>query len=377
MGGTLKGVALSLALLALAPAAGAQTPPPVDLIHHLGLVVRVSSSVGNGRDLPAHLIDGDLATAWSSRTGELAGATVSVLVPDDAEVTAVALTAGLTRTVPRDLFRMNPRVARVAIARDGTVVREAALDVEDAGVQTIPVAGRGGLWTVRVAEVRAGARPAWREVSVSELRVMGRAGAPARRAPQVWIDGASLGSGREAVAIAGPFASVEAYCATRAVGPPEACNTPYGDPPDQSVCGCDLDPPPGGSPGGQSRLAAPVGPVRAARLVRVTRDVHDLDPCVLLLETARGTFALPELGSCGEPRIAHDYGITAHVDAMTVAALPDGGARLTVRVREREERADMSEAGGPAGATSTRRSTVTVRVGPAGDVVSALRDGRR
>jgi hypothetical protein len=358
-------------LLLLSPAARAQPAAPVDLVHHLGLVLSVSSTVGNGRDLPAHLIDGDLGTAWSSRTGELAGARVSVSLPDDAEVTAIALTAGFTRTAPQDLFRMNPRVARVEISRDGVVLREAALDVENPGLQTLPVAGRGGRWSVRVREVRPGSRPAWREVSLSELRVMGRAPARTHTPPQVWIEGASLGRGREAVAVQGPWGAPGGFCASLPTTDPERCHSPYVEGGAVSVCGCNDG---GESPQGVTQLPAAQGPVRGATLRRVTEDVHDLDPCVLLLETARGTFALPGFATCGEPRIAHDYSVITHVDAMGVTPRPDGGATLVARVREVEDRPDIPEMG-VRGTTRVRRLTLTVRVTAAGDIIDAVRAG--
>jgi hypothetical protein len=114
--------------------------------------------------------------------------------------------------------------------------------------------------------------------------------------------------------------------------------------------------------------------VRAVTLRRVTEDVHDLDPCVLLLETARGTFALPGFATCGEPRIAHDYSVVTHVDAMAVTSRPDGGATLVARLREVEERPEQPETGAR-GATYVRRVTLTVRVTAAGEVVSAVRTG--
>jgi hypothetical protein len=354
-------------LLLLAPGVHAQPAPAVDLVHHLGLVLSVSSTVGNGRDLPTHLIDGDFNTAWSSRTGELVGARVSVSLPDDAEVTAIALTAGLTRTVPQDLFRLNPRVARVEISRDGVVLREAALDVENPGLQTLPVTGRGGRWSVRVREVRPGSRPAWREVSLSELRVMGRAPAREHSPPQVWIEAASLGRGREAVAVQGPWRAPGGFCASLPTTDPERCRTPYQEG-DESVCGC------GELAHGVAQLPAAQGSVRGAAVHRVTEDVHALDPCVLLLETARGTFALPGFATCGEPRLAHDYTVVTHVDAMAVTSRPDGGATLVARLREVEERPDVSEIG-VRGATYVRRVTLTVRVTAAGEVVSAVRAG--
>lgn len=358
--------------------AHAQAQPEVDLIHALGLVVRVSSTVGNGRDLPTHLIDGDLATAWSSRTGELTGARIEVAIPAGATVTGIAMTAGLSRRAPRDLFAMNPRVSRVEVLRDGVRVREAALDVGDASVQTVAVSGGGGLWTVRVLDVTLGTRPTWREVSVSEFRVLGRAPTPVTApAPQVWVDEAALGRGRAAAAIAGPFVDAAAYCATQRSTDMAQCHSPYDEDPASNACGC-VDPAPqGGSPEGVTRLPSAVGPVRGARVLRVVTDVHELDACVLLVETARGTYAIPGFADCGAPAMAHDYDLATHVDVFTAVETPGGGARLTLHTREVETRADMQEAGGPAGTTATRRAALTVGVTASGEVFSAVRAAGR
>lgn len=176
----------------------------------------------------------------------------------------------------------------------------------------------------------------------------------------------------ETLAVQGPFRDTAAYCAPLAQGTPEACRSPYN--PDADHCGCDLD---GDAPAGVRMFAAPQGPLRTARVVRVTRDVHELDPCVLLIETPRGVFAIPEIADCAEPRIAHDYSITTTVAAMTATAAPSGGAVLTLRLRSREDREGMNEAGEASGTTHTSRSTVTVRVSAEGVVVSALRSRGR
>ena len=360
-----------LAALAMPFAAHAQPAPTVDLVRHLGLVVRVSSTVGNGRDLPAQLLDGDLNTAWSSRTGELVGARIEVDVPRDATVTAVALTPGFTRTAPQDLFRMNPRLARVEVLRDGVRVREATLDVNAPTLQTFPLEGVGGRWTVRALEVLPGSRRAWRELSVSEFQLLGRTSAPRGGAAQVWVDEARLGRRARSVAITGPFASADAWCAQQEDPDPDRCHSRYDEDPASNSCGCVPGQPSGSSPDGMFQLLAPQGPVRAVRVVRVIRDVAGLDVCVALVETARGVYALPDFAHCGEPTVAHDYTLTAHVDALTVTPLPGGGARITARIREQEDRADMSEVNGPAGTTRFRRVTLVASVNAAGDLYAA------
>ena len=149
---------------------------PVDLLSAVGTQVATSSAYRDRESQVAHLFDGDLETAWNSRSGDLVGAWIEVRVPDDATVTAIALTAGFTKqTEDRDLFTGNHRVARVRISRQGEELTTHALDTESRALQSIPVEGGGGAWRVEVLETRPGERDDWREVCISELRVMGRA----------------------------------------------------------------------------------------------------------------------------------------------------------------------------------------------------------
>jgi hypothetical protein len=360
----------------LAWEAAAQTPPraPVDLVRALGLTVRVSSTVGNGRDLPTDLIDGDLATAWSAREGELTGAWIEVGVPSNATVSAIALTAGFTRTAPRDLFRMSPRVTRVEVSRDGVRVREATLDPERTDLQAIPVEGTGGVWRVRFTALTPGTQRAWRAARVSELRVMGVA-EPLRRAPQVWVAPSPLGRGRAAVAIEGPYGSDEGFCEAMRDEDPERCRPPSAYDEDERVCRCVEPEPEANSPAGTLSLAAPVGPVRAARVVRVLRDVYERDACVLLVTTARGTYAVPGFAACGPSAVPRDTSFGTHFDRFSAAATPGGGARLMLRGWELESLPDWSSNGGPRGSSTTRRFTVSVSVNAAGHVASAVRTG--
>jgi hypothetical protein len=53
----------------------------VELLHATPSTIRVSSRVANKAIVPAHIADHDLATAWSSRSGDLVGAWVDVNVP--------------------------------------------------------------------------------------------------------------------------------------------------------------------------------------------------------------------------------------------------------------------------------------------------------
>jgi hypothetical protein len=157
----------------------------VDLLRATEAVVTVSSAVDNANDRPDRLVDGDLATAWSSRTGEMERTWIEVRLPDDARVHHLEMTAGYTRQTERhDLFTGNVRVRRVRVTRGGQPVGEYDLDPEQRSMQTIPAAGGGGVWRIETIALVPGTRASWREVSISELRVWGTPGAARRSAEQ-------------------------------------------------------------------------------------------------------------------------------------------------------------------------------------------------
>ena len=90
------------------------TGPLVELLHHTKAVVAVSSTGLNPKIQPEQLVDGKLATAWNSRTGDLAGAWIAFRVPADSHVTQVKLTAGFVAKGPEgDYFTLNHRVHRI------------------------------------------------------------------------------------------------------------------------------------------------------------------------------------------------------------------------------------------------------------------------
>jgi len=176
------------------PQEDAPPPPdaePVDLLRAVPTAVAVSSAYRDSDAQAANLVDGDLETAWNSRTGELAGAWVALRVPADARVTAIEMTAGYTKVTERaDLFTGNHRVARVRVTRGGETVAEAALDPESRQLQAVPIeGGGGGDFRVEIVELVAGSRDDWRETCISELRVLGHApdAEPGRHAPRTAI----------------------------------------------------------------------------------------------------------------------------------------------------------------------------------------------
>jgi hypothetical protein len=154
---------------------------PVNLLTAEPTIVAVSSTVANAAIVPAHLVDGDLGTAWNSRTGELQGAWIGARVPADARVTAIRMTVGFTRTDPKlgDLFTMNPRIRKVRVLRDGAPIAERTFDLAVRTLQDIPIDRPGGEYRIEVVEVVPGTKLSWREVCVSELEIWGTPGASA------------------------------------------------------------------------------------------------------------------------------------------------------------------------------------------------------
>jgi len=165
----------------------APSGPVVDLFRAVATDVAVSSAYRDRVSQVEQLADGDLETAWNSRTDDLVGAWIDVRIPEDASVTGIEMTVGYTKvTNERDLFVGNHRVSRVRVFRDGDEVATHALDVASRGLQSIPVEGPGGVYRIEVLEVTAGEREDWRETCISELRVMGRTAeaADGRRYPR-------------------------------------------------------------------------------------------------------------------------------------------------------------------------------------------------
>jgi hypothetical protein len=164
--------------------------PPVDLLHAVGTELAVSSAYRDQGAQVGRLVDGELATAWNSRTGDLVGAWIEVRLPAAAEVTGIALVPGFAHTSGEsDLFTGNHRVARVRVLREGVEVGVFALATEARALVTVPATGAGGVWRIEVAEVLPGARTDWRETCISELQILGRApdARPGERLPRTAI----------------------------------------------------------------------------------------------------------------------------------------------------------------------------------------------
>jgi hypothetical protein len=214
-------------------AASAGNPPGVqaaydDLLSIAPSRVAVSSSVRNPKDFPEHLIDGDLATAWNSKTGDVKGAWIAFRVPADAWVRSVELTSGFTKRKGRDdLFVMNHRIVSVNVFRSGELIKQATLDPNARTIQPIEINASGGDFKLVIQSTLPGTRKDWKEIVVSEFRVRGTPGKE-RRKPTDKLD-VGIGSLDATVdnepfmdlsedyvpaGARGLFASIEALCVT-------------------------------------------------------------------------------------------------------------------------------------------------------------------
>ena len=177
----------SLVVVALLSNIASADDKPVNLLISTPTTIAVSSTVANAAILPDHLVDGKLSTAWNSQTGELAGAWIAVRVPADARVKSIKLTAGFTHKDKKlgDLFTKNPRIKKVRVSQAGKTLVEKELDVDNRGLQELPVDIAGGDFEVRVVEVVPGTKKNWRETCVSELEVWGTTPKVSKSKPSV------------------------------------------------------------------------------------------------------------------------------------------------------------------------------------------------
>ncbi|HEU4537348.1 MAG TPA: hypothetical protein VFS00_24680 [Polyangiaceae bacterium] len=167
------------------PVASAQMAKPaplVDLLHETAAEVAVSSNVRNPHDFPEHLVDGRPETAWNGKTGDLVGGWVAFRLPSGVRVRRIELSAGFDKTSPAgDLFTMNHRVRRVRVSHDGKTLFERDLDPAIRAPQPLDLERPrgGGVYRIEILAVEPGTKAAWRELSLSELKVWGEPG-PAR-----------------------------------------------------------------------------------------------------------------------------------------------------------------------------------------------------
>ncbi|MBS2013856.1 MAG: hypothetical protein JST00_13285 [Deltaproteobacteria bacterium] len=191
----------------------------IDLLHSVDCTVAVSSKVDNPKDFPEHLVDGKNETAWNGRTGDLGGF-IAFRVPKVTRVKRIELTVGFVKTGPKgDLFTMNHRIEKVRLTREGALVKEVTLDPDDRRMQGFDVDEAGGDFELRVLATKPGTEKSWKELVVSELRVLGLAnGAPENPShlPKMAIGGLDGVTPRPRVAGApppGPFPTTKELCA--------------------------------------------------------------------------------------------------------------------------------------------------------------------
>ncbi|MBX3206175.1 MAG: hypothetical protein KF764_13980 [Labilithrix sp.] len=155
------------------------------------LRLSVSSRVDNETESPSFISDGKTETAWSSKTGELEGAWVEMHVIGSRSIKSLLMTVGMTKkpesTGDPDLFLANPRIEQIALSwtpmvtlgpgkeklgETAIVGERFKLDVASRDLQTIAIPTPlqpPGILRMTVKKVQMGTKPAWREVSVSEI----------------------------------------------------------------------------------------------------------------------------------------------------------------------------------------------------------------
>lgn len=166
-----------------------QPEAEIDLLPTHATALAVSSTTPSLRSGPRFLLDGSFDTPWASRTGDDA-AFIEVRLPTDVRVQRLELTAGFTKVDGRhDRFLQNLRITRVRVLHDGELVKTVSLDPESRELQPIDVEGNGGVWRIEIAETIAGTMPGYREVCVSELRVMGHGAPTTDDGPELYLGG--------------------------------------------------------------------------------------------------------------------------------------------------------------------------------------------
>jgi hypothetical protein len=322
-----------------APAPAATPPPDVELLHATSSVVAVSSLVQNAKIRPEHLVDGDLETAWNSRTGDLRP-WIRFRVPKAARVHEVRLTVGFTHSDKGDdWFVMNHRIRAVELSRDGAALGRFLLDPDNRALQRIPLDQPGGDFTLAIVDAVPGTRAGWREIAISELEVWGAlpAGtAPAHAGPQVRV-----GDLDDAPALAmlagadGPFRDEHAYCeqfnaqqaragadAAKAHADAKAERKRLGEP-ELEEMGDDFSHGDGDCStsgfrdGPESLDAARSAPIRAARVFSTKDDWWTSRVCHMLVETATGWY-MPWSRACGSNFTDFGFEFPMYIDELAL-----------------------------------------------------------
>ena len=336
----------ALALVAVACRSDSSTPPPspvgsgsatkpaldaapalVELLHHVPATVRVSSTVQNKQIKPEHLVDGNLDTAWNSRTGELVGAWFDITVPAGATIEELRMTAGHTGHGPHgeDYFTMNPRIRSVDVLRGEKKLGSFTLDIARRDLQPLRVHGDRTL-RVRVTAVEPGSKQMWRETCVSELEAWGRP-----------PPGAGLAQTKPTVEVAvGQPATYDALCAEidalkatfsdRMQGEIKSCEAMLG-PGDENHCGVDQPGPPECDVDRVevAHLAAPWK--RVGLHCATTLPPYDPPTCTIAIDTTQGLL----LGPSATPE--HRGEGLEVIEASVRDVVPGGAPELVLRYR--------------------------------------------
>lgn len=163
-------------------------PKPIeDLLRVTEATVTVSSTVPRGPNFPEDLVDDDFATAWQSDP-EDDSPTIRIVLPKDAQLESIELSAGYTTSLgERHWFTKNPRITELSVRHGGQEVGRFSLDPKLRELQTLAVHGDGGIYELQVTGTVRGSRKQSQGVTVSELRVMGRAGAESHPPARPWV----------------------------------------------------------------------------------------------------------------------------------------------------------------------------------------------
>jgi hypothetical protein len=284
------------------PRDAAAEPTSVDLLHAVPARVAVSSTVANGAYSPFDLVDGDLTTAWNSRTGD-GKAWIAFRMPPSTHVERVRMTVGFTGKGPEgDYFTMNPRIQKVAIWHDGVQLREVTLDPASRELQDVPVDANGGDYKLVVTATVPGSRKDWREICVSELEVIGRPppGMKPREDLAIFVgslDGTPIDDPTIALYPVDTFGSVDAFCAKALADKEQPCEKfelDCRDPAGAPTCGVagpkDATPAlPGTLPAGW----------KSPRWIIRRAGTHTTEHCHLAFDTADHKVAVLDAIACG------------------------------------------------------------------------------
>ncbi len=143
-------------------------PLVVNLLHHTDAQVTLSSRVDNPRDYPEHLVDGKPGTAWNSKTGDQ-HAWIEAKLDPQAHVTAIEITPGFDKG---DLFEKNLRIKKLRIEHDGALLKDVELDPNERRPKHVTLDSPGGTLKLTVLDTAPRTNKAWKEVVISELRVL-------------------------------------------------------------------------------------------------------------------------------------------------------------------------------------------------------------